>query len=395
MIGRAPLLSPPIARILVRLSIVLYCIVIFLVLDFCYSAFLRDEGHSARYPHPVYHHALLPNFDGYDNWGDHRYKFYTDSLGFRDAAVRNVAAQPSGRRVLLMGDSFTEGTGVAFEDSFAGRLVAAGQKLAEPIEFLDAGVISYSPALYLRKIRYLIDQGLRFDEAIVFSDVSDVRDEATNYFCHDDDPRYQAYCPAEERAFYASLCTAEARAGCQAGERQPYGRPPVEAFLTRHFAMTDRIRALAKFRIQQWLGNRRREMLAPTAETAWLFSGTGLEDTYAPLGIKGGIARSLANMGALADLLRQRGIAFTIVVYPWPVQLARREPHDRQSDLWRDFCASRCKAFIDLTPAFAAAAQGRDDWYERLFISGDFHFSPAGHELMFRALSEHLLRPIR
>ena len=87
MIGRAPLLSPPIARILVRLSIVLYCIVIFLVLDFCYSAFLRDEGHSARYPHPVYHHALLPNFDGYDNWGDHRYKFYTDSLGFRDAVL--------------------------------------------------------------------------------------------------------------------------------------------------------------------------------------------------------------------------------------------------------------------------------------------------------------------
>jgi hypothetical protein len=386
------LVSPPVARVLVRLSIVLYCIVIFLALDFAYSAFLHDEGHSARYPHPVYHHALLPDFDGYDHWGDHRYKFYTNSLGFRDASVRTVPASPSGRRVLLIGDSFAEGTGVDFEDSFAGRVFLAGRRRPEPIEFLDAGVISYSPTLYLRKIRYLIDQGLRFDEVVVFSDVSDVYDEATNYFCHDDDPRYQAYCPQAERAFYASLCGSAATPVCQAGEHLAYSRPPLEAFLTRHFVVTDRLRARAKFRIQQWLGNRKREMLALTSESAWLYPGSGLERAYAPLGIDGGIARSTEKMRLLADLLRQRGIALTIAVYPWPVQLARSAPQNRQAALWRDFCASRCKAFIDVTPVFAAATRGRDDWYERLFIPGDFHYSPAGHDLMFRALAEHLLQ---
>jgi hypothetical protein len=386
-------IAPPVARVLVRLSIILYCIIIFLALDFGYSALLHDEGHSARYPHPVYHHALLPNFDGYDNWGDHRYKFYTNSLGFRDASVRSVPASPASRRVLLIGDSFAEGTGVAFEDSFAGRLFAAGKQLPEPIEFLDAGVISYSPTLYLRKVRYLLDQGLRFDELIVFSDVSDVYDDATNYFCHDDDPRYQAHCPEEERAFYASLCGSAATAGCRPEQRLAHSRPPLEAFLTRHFVVTDRLRALAKFRIQHWLGNRKREMLAPTPESAWLFPGGGLERTYAPLGVDGGIARSTEKMRSLADLLRWRGIPLTIVVYPSPVQLARIEPENRQAALWRDFCAGRCTAFIDLTPAFVAAKQSRDDWYERLFIPGDFHYSPAGHEVMFRALSEHLLRP--
>src|SRR3979411_2204100 len=75
----------------------LYCLAIFLVLDFVYSGFLHDEGRSPRIAHPVYHHGLEPNFDGYEHWGDHRFKVYTNSMGFRDAAVRDVPASSSMR----------------------------------------------------------------------------------------------------------------------------------------------------------------------------------------------------------------------------------------------------------------------------------------------------------
>jgi hypothetical protein len=118
-----------IRRVVIGLGVTVYSIAIFLALDAGYSSLLHDEAHSSRYPHPAYHHALLPNFDGYDNWGDFRYKVYTNSLGFRDAAMRVVSASPSGRRVLLLGDSFTEGIGVAFEDTFAGKLFSAGIRL--------------------------------------------------------------------------------------------------------------------------------------------------------------------------------------------------------------------------------------------------------------------------
>ena len=36
--------------------------------------------------------------------------------------------------------------------------------LPEKIEFLNAGVVSYSPIIYHKKIKYLLDAGLRFDE---------------------------------------------------------------------------------------------------------------------------------------------------------------------------------------------------------------------------------------
>ena len=75
-------------------------------------------------PTPVFSHTLRPNFDGYDIWGERKYRFIADSLGFKDAAVRDIPLRPQGRRVILIGDSFTEGLGGPFEETFAGMLAA-------------------------------------------------------------------------------------------------------------------------------------------------------------------------------------------------------------------------------------------------------------------------------
>ena len=98
------------------------------------------------------------------------------------------------RRILLIGDSFAEGIGLPYERTFAGLLNAAGQSRRDKVEFLDAGVASYSPSIYYKKVKYLLDRGLKFDEVVLLSDSSDVEDEATSYFCIDDDAKYHQYC---------------------------------------------------------------------------------------------------------------------------------------------------------------------------------------------------------
>jgi hypothetical protein len=357
-------------RVIRHLAMAGYCVAIYLVLDLAYSAVLHDDGRSARIPDPLYHHTLVPNFDGYDNWGDTRFRVYTNSLGFRDASVRDIPASSSARRVLLVGDSFTEGLGVDFEDSYAGMLYAAGMERADKIEYLDSGVIAYSPVLYYQKVKFFIDKGLRFDEVIVFSDPSEVRDEATEYFCSDDDPGYKKYC-REASAYY-------------------YQRTDVGSALARHLVMTDRIRTAVKFRLQMRTGNQKRLKLAPSSETGWLFPEWKDESEYAPLGIEGGVARARKNMQKLADLLREHGIPLTIVVYPWPALIAAYNPDNRQVTMMRDFCVRNCKKFINLFPAFEAEKEAHADWYERLFIFGDFHFSADGHRVMFRELAKEL-----
>jgi hypothetical protein len=55
----------------------LYCLAIFLALDFLYSRLFHHPAESARIPDPVFSHALRPDFDGYDIWGERKYRFIT------------------------------------------------------------------------------------------------------------------------------------------------------------------------------------------------------------------------------------------------------------------------------------------------------------------------------
>ena len=142
-------------RALVHAGIIAYCLVLFLGFDFAYSSFTMGEERQrpARIANPTYDHGFAANFDGYDVWGELRYPLITDSLGFKDGSVREVPLKADSRRVLLIGDSFVEGIGMSFEDSFAGLLYRAGHERSEKVEFLDAGVASYSPSIYYRKIK--------------------------------------------------------------------------------------------------------------------------------------------------------------------------------------------------------------------------------------------------
>jgi hypothetical protein len=386
--------NPRLRRFLVPLAIGLYSAAIFLALDHGYSRLRQDDGVWPRHWSAAYHHGLIANFEGWDNWGDVRYRLFTNNLGLRDAAVRDVPERSAQHRVLLIGDSFTEGIGVDFEESFAGMLYAAGQRQAEKIEFLNGGTMSYSPTLFLARVKALLARGLRFDEVVVLSDVSDVRDEARNYFCQDEDPDYRKLCKDDEPAVSKALCAStdpDVNKYCNHQEFYRLARLDNGSWFARHFPLTDATRVWIKFKVQGLRGLRKQRWTAPTSETEWLFPDPVEAEEYAPLGRDGGIRRSLQNMQRLADLLRSRDIPLTIAVYPWPVQLARNDVDSRQVKMWRDFCATSCKQFIDIMPAFFAEKQQHADWYERLYIPGDVHYSAGGNRLMFRELATRLL----
>ena len=159
--------------------------------------------------------------------------------------------------------------------------------------------------------------------------------------------------------------------------------------LQQNFAVSDSLRLLIKFKLQVWSGALKRGQLTPSWRIGWSVPNYDVGDTYAPLGVDGGIERTLVHMQALADLLAQRHIALTIAVYPWPLSLVQSEPGGRWVAIWRKFCVTNCKAFIDTFPDFIAARDAHPaDWYERYFVSGDAHFSAAGHRIVFDALTK-------
>jgi hypothetical protein len=352
-----------------------YCLALWLLFDFAWSSLTRGEEleRAARIANPVYDHGFSAKFDGHDVWGELRYRLITNSLGFKDASPRDVPLKLSSRRILLIGDSFAEGIGMSFGDSFAGLLQQAGQKRSDKVEFLNAGVASYSPSIYYRKIKHLLDSGLQFDEVLLFSDTSDVTDEATSYFCIDDDPKYRVYCTGAE------------------GSMQKETLPKKSDFFIDRFVITNRVRISIKRWVQALLGNRQRALSSDHSRIGWTVPGLDVTGDTWPLGVEGGIQRSLQNMGKLADLLAARNIPLTIVVYPWAQQIAQGDRNSRQVSLWREFCEQRhCKAFIDLFPVLFAASEADRNWYEHLYIVGDDHFSVAGNRLVAEEMARHL-----
>ena len=125
--------------------------------------------------HDIYHHDLMPNIDVVENWGGNLEKrIITNSLGFRDYQNKLVKRNSTKERILLIGDSFIEGTGYDYEYTIGGLLQ---NKLGKKYEILNSAVGSYSPSIYYKKINHFISEGYNFDQAVVFLDVSDIYDE--------------------------------------------------------------------------------------------------------------------------------------------------------------------------------------------------------------------------
>jgi hypothetical protein len=255
-----------------------------------------------------------------DRWGGLPYRLVTNSLGFKDQTIREISPTSNAHRVLLIGDSFTEGIGLEFKDTFAGMLYDAGGE--RQVDFLNAGVVSYSPTIYYAKIKHLIESGLQIDEVVVLPDLSDVQDEAIFYFCFDQIAEYRARCaspPREDVWFFRSIA----------------------GFWETHFALTDLLWMLAKQKTLRILGGQLEYPLTPNPRTGWIIPGYYVGRTYAPLGVSGGMERGLRHMEALAELLASRHIPLTVAVYPWPIMLQRDIRDSQYVRMWRDFCLNR------------------------------------------------------
>ena len=152
-----------------------------------------------RVPSKVYHHAILPNINQVEIWGGQIQKrVITNSIGFFDKENRIVnKTNKLKNRILLIGDSFIEGSGLNYEFTLAGLLDVY---LGENYEILNSALGSYSPSIYYKKTKHYINQGYKFDQALVFLDVSDIFDELFIKF--DTDENILTYIETKKTNFF-------------------------------------------------------------------------------------------------------------------------------------------------------------------------------------------------
>lgn len=311
----------------------------------------------------VFHHTFAPMVSVVaEHWGPRACPYFTNSLGFRDARVREVPLVSPYRRILFMGDSFTEGVGVPFESTFVGLTAAA----LEPhgVEVLNGAVSLYSPTIYERKTRWLLqDLGLRFDELVVFVDISDVLDETAYRLDADDHVVLEGL--VRRHADRAARAWARSR-----GEPEALGR-----FLDQHTLLLgfayDALRA----------------RFAPPLHyiAGWTFDPALLAE-YG----QSGLTRARERMDALAALLQARGIKLRIAVYPWPDQILMGDRASLQARFWKSWADGHQAPFLDLFPVFIGDEPPRQT-VRRYYIPGDVHWNEAGHRRVAEQLVTALL----
>jgi len=322
-------------------------------------------ANGLRTPSDRYHHDLRPRASVEDEvWGPRRSPYRTNSLAFRDRAVREVPLRSGRPRIVFIGDSFTEGVGVAYEDSFVGRVDAALARRG--VEVLNAGVISYCPIIYYRKVRHLLeDVGLRFDALVVYVDIGDIQDEVTYKLDAEGNVRSRPVRRVQELA-----------ADQQHGGRGFYRYPRLKKFLDRNTLLWSHA-YVALERLFPMEGNR-----------AGLW--TMHDDAFEAYG-REGLELARENMDRLHDLVRRHGIALTVAVYPWPDQIRHRDLGSKQVTSWSEWAAAHGAGFIDHFPRFIGASPP-DEVLDRYFIPGDVHWNEEGHRLIAERFLEYYER---
>ncbi len=333
-------------------AVVVFPFIIFVVLDISLGLILlkRDE---IRLPHPYFHHTLKLMAESAAKWGDLVYTIKTNSLGFKDENKNIIAKNLKlKKRLVIIGDSFTEGLGYDFKDTFCGIIK---DSLKDSVEVLNAGLTSYSPKLYFLKTDYLLKNGFHFEKLLVMLDLSDIQDEVI----------YEDFEPSVKFGVFRNA----------------------DMFLQNYsFTYNKLLRVMIKkiFLGQNSLNSESQLETKMTDRASWTYNKESFNN-WGSIGLK----YASDYMLKLKSLCDENGIRLYLAVYPWPETLRNDSSESKQTKFWSSFCAYNNVDFIDLFPYFFTSGE-TDEVIRKYYIHGDDHWNAEGHKFIAKKLLEKI-----
>ncbi len=396
-----------------------------------------------RASHPVYHHTLIPDYEGIGYWGPGTYHVCTNGSAFKDSCTKKGVVEKS-FDIAFIGDSFTEGVGLPFEQTFVGMVAAKFPEL----KIANLGVVSYAPSIYLAKLRDLYARGYEFKKVIVFIDIGDVQDEALTYETVDGNviSRHEQLPPggmarvrriasrwfpltgeawnrirASANAVVTLIFSTQPKsAAVPVGSAQPAlqtglapaspspsdAKPTTPAQATNTLTRTDSapspapgaapVAASVATPMAPQVDTLKAVLFAPAVEPSiydrnysrseWTYNIHSAY--YGEDGVMGTVEKMLATMEELHRLVKDHGGELSVGVYPWPGQIKYDREDSLQAKIWRDFCATRCTHFYNAFPAFfkLLRERGEDAVIHENYMGGDMHFSEAGNAVIAQTI---------
>jgi hypothetical protein len=327
-------------------------------------------------PDSVVDHRFTPGASGHYKTPEFDVLYTINALGLRDREIA-LKKPPGTKRILMLGDSFTEGDGVSQEETFSSVLQKRLDSISIPQQWqvINAGVGSYSPLLeYL----YLVHHGLKLDPDLVVLnfDLSDVYDDITySQRARFDDHGIplgvspESY-PVPDNRFPALLMG-------------------IKDFAKHHLRLYNFIR----LRIDRYLEAARHNM--NTSGDVRFDKYAFLRPGYVPNDSDWALSQRYLRM--IRDTVRAHGADFWVTVYPYGLQVGKREWHSGRQywgfrpdtiystlpqQAMEDFCIRSGIPAINMCEDF----QREHLSVAPLYIDYNGHWLPAGHAVVARRL---------
>lgn len=346
-----------------------------------------EADQEVRIKHDIFHHTFSPNINVIKEHGKYgRSKQITNSLGFRDKTNRKIFLNKSNqikKRIVFIGDSVTEGIFLNYEDTFVGLIDKYFEK--KNIQVLNAGVVAYSPSIYFAKINYFLEQGLKFDELVVFIDISDIVDEAIWY---DLDLKKKRII---ERKYLIRKNIIEKKEG----EKHVHiVKRKLVFLLKKDFYLTfftlNLLHDITFLTLNNFLAFYMKN-ISHTDIINFIVSDDYSRDKWTINEkiyekYKVGVEMSLRNMSLLKKMCDKENVKLTIAVYPLVSQVYYNDLESKQVKIWKKFSKENNIQFINFFPLFIdtidESKNNRIEKIKKYYIVGDIHFNSLGNKMI-------------
>jgi lysophospholipase L1-like esterase len=321
-------------------------------------------------PHGTGSYRMKPGFDAGVRVGTREVRVRTNRFGmrWREVEPQKAAGQ---RRVAFLGDSFTFG---CWASSLEESLVGVFEQSVSPRlwEVLNFGIGGFGPADSELQLR---EDVLGFDPdfvILVFFNGNDFRD---------------GYLGLDK----ASVADGTARLLDDVVRRKvPASDLPDDTTLATPTRARRALDGLASFRLLAPFMRLENLQLEFAVNRNFTMFGYWSQHPYPKVALDARDA-SLAAIGRMDALLRERGARLGIVTLPFLEQVYARERAGRDFDVAfpqlyvQAFARERGIPYIDLLPVFRERVARSN---ERLYLARDIHLNDAGHRLAGAAIAD-------
>ena len=292
----------------------------------------------------------------------------TDEMGLRVGSKSSKSKDK--KNIFIFGDSFTYGVGIEYDKTFVGLI----EKEMKDYNIYNFGVGSYSPSVYLYKLKKTLKLDIFPKKIFLFLDLTDILDEANRW------------------EYNKELNQVKLKSDYIYRNSQKK-----EKFIKQNFKILTNLTSYVNFHLRNLretmkikIKNERK--IKTSIQGSFTYTERNLLDKrfWEEKLFERGISELKYKVSEISDISKQIKSDFYVIIYPWAETLEFGQNKFNWSIFANEICSpNKCKV-IDAIPDFKLYKKKNINWSNELYFLNDEHFNEVGASVLFQAVIKNI-----